>query len=213
MAIRYHDAQLYERDLALFPRNQWLNDAAMHFYLTMIHHEMCGSADDVLLMDPAVASCMLLQCDDQEDLADLANGLDLHAKALLLLPVNDRSSFASQGSHWALLVYRRATNAFEFYDSSSNHNLNSAHELARVLLLALGRDPATANIQAMACAQQTNGFDCGLYACLTAEWISRRFVSHGSTPAESLIAYVTPARVRSVRESMPSRVAALPLDE
>ncbi|EQC40895.1 hypothetical protein SDRG_01960 [Saprolegnia diclina VS20] len=213
MAIRFHDAQLYERDLALFPRNQWLNDAAVHFYLTMIHYEMCGGADDVLLMDPAVASCMLLQCDDPEDLADLANGLDLHTKALVLLPVNDRSSFASQGTHWALLVYRQATNAFEFYDSSSNHNIDSAYELARVLLLALGQDPATATVQAMACAQQTNGVDCGIYACLTAEWISRRFVSHGATPAESLTGYVTPARVRSVRASMPSTVAALALDE
>ncbi|ETW08186.1 hypothetical protein, variant [Aphanomyces invadans] len=141
-AFRYHDAQLYARDLSLFTSNAWLNDAAINFYFTVVYHDLCGAPSDVLLMDPAVVSCMMLQCDEDEDLIDLTQGLQLKEKSLIVLPVNDRSSFDSQGSHWALLVYSSA-NGFEFYDSSADHNLHSAVEVAGVLGRALGLPTST----------------------------------------------------------------------
>ncbi|OQS00629.1 SUMO protease [Achlya hypogyna] len=212
-AVLYHDAQLYERDLALFVKKQWLNDAAINFYFTMIHHETCHGAEDLLLMDPAVASCMLLQCDDEDDLTELAQGLQLARKELIVLPVNDRSSFESQGSHWALLAYRPASGTFQYYDSSGQHNLESAYEIARVLVMALGGKPNNVVLQVAPCPQQTNGVDCGMYVCLIAEWLSARWSSSDRLPPEDLHAYVTPARIENVRAAMPRLVAALRQDE
>ncbi|KAF0689605.1 Aste57867_18962 [Aphanomyces stellatus] len=203
-AILYHDAQLYDRDLRLFPTNQWLNDAAINFYFTVAFHDLCGASSDILFMDPAVVSCMMLQCDDDEDLEDLAQGLQLREKSLLLVPINDRSTFDSQGSHWALLVYS-ATDGFQFYDSSSGHNLDSAVEVARVLQRAAGLP--TADVHHVASSpQQENAFDCGMYVCMTAEWIAMSFLG---IQCERLDAFLTPTRIHEKRQAMPSIVRDL----
>ncbi|OQR82186.1 SUMO protease [Thraustotheca clavata] len=207
--VLYHDAQLYDQDLKLFTQNAWLNDAAINFYLTMIYHEMVHGRDDVLLMDPAVVSCMMLQCDDEEDLLDLAHGLQLQFKKMILLPVNDRENFDSQGSHWALLVYHQQTKSYKFYDSSNNHNLQSAREVAQVLDKALGTKSRHIEIECPACPQQRNGVDCGMYVCLIAEWLSIRYATNDQSPVETLENYVSPQKIRHVRKAMPNIVASL----
>ncbi|KAH9084875.1 hypothetical protein Ae201684P_002110 [Aphanomyces euteiches] len=199
----YHDAQLYDRDLRLFTSNEWLNDAAINFFFTMTYHETCEARSDILLMDPAVVSCMMLQCDDEEDLRDLAQGLQLREKSLILLPINDRQNFDSQGSHWALLVYC-TDNGFQFYDSSSNHNRESAEEVAAVLQRAIGLPTSTVAIES--CPQQQNAFDCGMYVCLIAEWLCR---SRLGLEQLSLKDYVTPKRIRETRQAMPDIVQHL----
>ncbi|CAK4158834.1 unnamed protein product [Aphanomyces euteiches] len=158
----------------------------------MTYHETCEARSDILLMDPAVVSCMMLQCDDEEDLRDLAQGLQLREKSLILLPINDRQNFDSQGSHWALLVYC-TDNGFQFYDSSSNHNRESAEEVAAVLQRAIGLPTSTVAIES--CPQQQNAFDCG--------------ISRLGLEQLSLKDYVTPKRIRETRQAMPDIVQHL----
>ncbi|RHY06750.1 hypothetical protein DYB25_011758 [Aphanomyces astaci] len=203
-AVLFHDAQLYDRDLRLFTTNAWLNDAAIHFYFTVVFHTLCGAPADVLLMDPAVVSCMMLQCDDDEDLIDLAQGLQLKEKSLIVLPVNDRRSFDSQGSHWALLVYSTA-HGFQFYDSSADHNFDSAMEVAGVLGRALGL-PTDSVVRSVPCPQQHNAYDCGMYVCMVAEWLC---TSHCSKQSLALAEFVTPTAIQSKRRNMPSIVDQL----
>ncbi|KAI9983272.1 hypothetical protein PInf_007216 [Phytophthora infestans] len=71
--LNYHDVQLYESDAALFTGHQWLNDNAINFYLQYLTQTVARR--DVLLMDPAVVSCLLHQCEDEDEYQELAIGL------------------------------------------------------------------------------------------------------------------------------------------
>lgn len=60
--LSYHDAILYSSDVRLFKAPNWLNDSCINFYLRYLEHEECKGRPDLLFMDPAVVSCMMIQC-------------------------------------------------------------------------------------------------------------------------------------------------------
>ncbi|KAI9905460.1 hypothetical protein PsorP6_013645 [Peronosclerospora sorghi] len=73
--LNYHEVQLYESDVTLFRNRQWLNDNAINFYFQYLTQTRASKS--VLLMDPAVVSCLLHQCEDEDEYRELAKGLDL----------------------------------------------------------------------------------------------------------------------------------------
>ncbi|RLN64943.1 hypothetical protein BBJ28_00009896 [Nothophytophthora sp. Chile5] len=214
--LNYHDVQLYDSDVALFASRQWLNDNALNFYFQYLYQTLClrgdGSNSDVLPMDPAVVSCMLHQCEDDDEYADLARGLDLQNKQLCLIPVSDNAALDGQSSHWSLLVFR--SGRFEHFDSSGGLNSRAAQRIAstfEVLLRAVGRhdgDQAGEKVEDVADApQQQNGYDCGMYVLVLAEYFCRRHANESVPP--SLQAYATPERVTQLRLQMPALVQKL----
>lgn len=63
LLFNYHDdAQVTEGDLILFRPPGWLNDRCINFYFRVLEHEEFKDRPDLLFMDPAVVSCMLIQC-------------------------------------------------------------------------------------------------------------------------------------------------------
>lgn len=235
--LRYHDAQLYASDVALFAPRQWLNDSAIHFYLTYLQYTVCRSGndagaaegggcggsddDDVLLADPAVVSCLTLQCDDDDEFRELGDGLRLPAKRLCLLPVSDNEQLGGASSHWSLLVFRRDVLAFEHFDSSAGTNARAAarvkYAFEKMLRLC---DPSidtavTAELplsEAQSAPQQTNSYDCGMYVLAVAEWLCRQH--RGNELALPLLAaFVTPERVTQTRRLMPALVRRLQLEQ
>lgn len=56
------DAQVTEGDQVLFKPPGWLNDRCINFYFRVLEHEEFSDRPDLLFMDPAVVSCMLIQC-------------------------------------------------------------------------------------------------------------------------------------------------------
>ncbi|TYZ53524.1 hypothetical protein PybrP1_008985 [[Pythium] brassicae (nom. inval.)] len=230
----YHDAQLYASDVALFAPRQWLNDSAIHFYLTYLQHMVCQtrssgaeaaeadgeSGGDVLLADPAVVSCLTLQCDDDDEFRELGDGLRLADKRLCLLPVSDNEWLGGASSHWSLLVFRRDALAFEHYDSSAGANARAAARVKcafeKMLRLC---DPSvgaavTAEMpleEARDAPQQTNGYDCGVYVLAVAEWLCRQHVGENALPP--LAEFVTPERVTQTRRAMPALVRRLQVEQ
>ncbi|RLN63623.1 hypothetical protein BBJ29_002877 [Phytophthora kernoviae] len=163
--LNYHDVQLYDSDVALFSSQQWLNDNAINFYLQYLAQTRCLS--DVLLMDPSVVSCLLHQCEEEDEYADLAGGLALKDKQLCLIPVSDNEALGGQSSHWSLLLFQDGH--FRHFDSSGGHNKHSARRIAQafeVLLRAVDRhdgDGAAEQVDDVEDApQQQNGYDCGI---------------------------------------------------
>ncbi|KAI9917435.1 hypothetical protein PsorP6_012570 [Peronosclerospora sorghi] len=73
--LNYHDVQLYESDVTLFRNCQGLNDNAINVYFHYLTQSRASTS--VLLMDPAVVSCLLHQCEDEDEYRELAKGLDL----------------------------------------------------------------------------------------------------------------------------------------
>lgn len=63
LLFNYHDdAQVTEGDQILFRPPGWLNDRCINFYFRVLEHEEFQDRPDLLFMDPAVVSCMLIQC-------------------------------------------------------------------------------------------------------------------------------------------------------
>lgn len=198
--LNYHDVQLYESDVALFVGQKWLNDNAINFYLQYITRTVAPS--DVLLIDPAVVSCLLYQCEDEEEFKELAEGLCLKSKRICFIPVSDNDKLGGESSHWSLLLY--CGGEFKHFDSSSGCNKISARRVARSfvhLLKIIGRcDGAENNFQVeevLDAPQQQNSYDCGMYVILLAEFLTRRYA--GEMEKMSMDNYVTPQKVTGMR--------------
>ncbi|EEY68625.1 SUMO protease, putative [Phytophthora infestans T30-4] len=175
--LNYHDVQLYESDAALFTGHQWLNDNAINFYLQYLTQTVARR--DVLLMDPAVVSCLLHQCEDEDEYQELAIGLDLTSKQLCIIPVTDNDALGAGSSHWSLLLY--SDGDFQHFDSSSGHNHHAARRLAEsfeVLLRAAGKRRGSGFsrrlVEVQNAPQQQNGYDCGMYVLVLAEYFCRQ---------------------------------------
>ncbi len=98
--INYHEALVFTEDPKLFKAPGWLNDRCLNFYFRVLEHEEYGDRPDLLFMDPAVVSCMLIQCTKDEELEELGQGLGLSARSLVFIPVNDAEEFFSGCTHW-----------------------------------------------------------------------------------------------------------------
>jgi sentrin-specific protease 8 len=150
----------------------------------------------VALVPPPTA--FLLVHTDPPTALELLAPLALHRRALVLLPVTDNADVghAGGGSHWSLLMFHRALNAFLHFDSAGGGgNRRPAMGLAGAVLPLLQVGPTAAAAAAAAEAdrgggggetqqpsfglwrdspQQTNGHDCGVYVCAMArqmcEW-------------------------------------------
>jgi sentrin-specific protease 8 len=216
--LNYHDVQLYASDVALFAARQWLNDNAINFYLQFLYRSRCLPAgargEEVLLMDPVVVSCLLWQCENEEEYAELAHGLGLAGKRLWFVPVSDSASLGGASSHWSLLVFDAQQRRFAHYDSSAEHNAEAAERVAReveTLLRASSLGEATGRsysevVHVRDAPQQTNGYDCGMYVLLVAEYLSRAHLGDALPP---IAEYVTPERVTDLRMQMPELVRRL----
>ncbi|KAG7393088.1 hypothetical protein PHYPSEUDO_012423 [Phytophthora pseudosyringae] len=208
--LHYHDVQLYDSDVALFAGRQWLNDNAVNFYLQYLTQTAAPS--DVLLMDPAVVSCLLHQCEDEDEYRDLAGGLSLESRVLCVLPVTDNDALGGDSSHWSLLLYRDGQ--FQHWDSSAGHNKHAARRVAEsfeLLLQAAGRrdgDGASGRVEeAQDAPQQRNDYDCGMYVLVLAEYLCRQHA--GEMAATSLEDYATPQRVTDLRLQLPKLIEKL----
>uniref|UniRef100_K3XBB7 Ubiquitin-like protease family profile domain-containing protein n=1 Tax=Globisporangium ultimum (strain ATCC 200006 / CBS 805.95 / DAOM BR144) TaxID=431595 RepID=K3XBB7_GLOUD len=225
--LNYHDVQLYDSDVALFATRQWLNDNAINFYLQFLTHDALngGAVADLLLMDPAVVSCMMLQCDDDDEYEDLGRGLTLDSKRVCFIPMNDNDQFGGESTHWSLLVYRRDERTFAHYDSSSGHNAHAAKrimaEFEKMLRLCGAVDGHAAKatfVDVRETPQQRNGYDCGMYVLVITEYLCRKYVHEqqqqrgdggNAEPMPSMQAFVTPERVTRTRLEMPALVQRL----
>lgn len=219
--LNYHDVQLYDSDVALFTeQGAWLNDNTINFYFQYLFQSLCvaqGRASELLLMDPAVVSCMMLQCEDDDEYAELGQGLQIQSRKICFLPVNDNQEFGGDSSHWSLLVYYCDARRFEHYDSSSGHNTQAAKRVSetfQTLLRASSAEKSAgkASFQNVRdCPQQRNGYDCGMYVLRLAEYLCKQYLQQADLPA--MKDYVTPQQITQMRRTMPELIKKLQLEQ
>eukprot|EP00903_Cladosiphon_okamuranus_P006735 g6570.t2 len=214
--LNYHDAVIYDTDVGLFGDGGWLNDSCINWFFRVLEHEVFPGRQELLFMDPAVVSCMMNQCDDEEELVDLGRGLDLGSRSMVFVPVNNATGPLSRGSHWSLLVFERETGQrgaagnndnnggsisgrqrFRHFDSSEGSNRTPAELTAAKFSQMLGKsvvgggDSSSRVEHVRDAPQQSNGFDCGMYTVL----LARRLAS---TAAAATTATATPVRTPPV---------------
>ncbi|KAM3576238.1 hypothetical protein VYU27_001946 [Nannochloropsis oceanica] len=192
LLFNYHDdAQVTEGDQILFRPPGWLNDRCINFYFRVLEHEEFQDRPDLLFMDPAVVSCMLIQCTDQGELEEVGEGLKLDRRSMVFIPVNDAEDFRSDCTHWSLLVYSAGNGSsaqpgkFFHLDSSGGRNEPAAKRTAaQFWRMVAGKEGGKegGKVEAVrGCPQQVNGYDCGMYVLIMTKYLAHLYVTEGGS--------------------------------
>lgn len=176
--LDYHDAVIYQRDLANFHSGKWLNDACIGFRMKYMEVALFPDKPYILFMDPSVVSMLKVQILDEEDLESVSKGLNIMSRKLIFVPTSDNKSFTEPSSHWSLLVIDAVNYRVHHIDSSNQYNLDSAQLTYEKFQCILNWDKFPPINYVRNSPQQTNGYDCGVYVCLCVE----RFASSPILP-------------------------------
>mmetsp|Transcript_14761 Transcript_14761/g.27765 ORF Transcript_14761/g.27765 Transcript_14761/m.27765 type:complete len:266 (+) Transcript_14761:4137-4934(+) len=161
LILNYHDACIYESDLNLLLKNEWLNDACINYGMTRLStclEDKCTNGhghDSPLIMkflDPSVISYFMFQLtphdpDDIEEFSGLclswgfAEASETSIPTILLLPINDHHSQQGvsyksgcyNGYHWSLMMVVKIQNRVYYlhFDSSPGYNCLAAEAVSR----------------------------------------------------------------------------------
>lgn len=143
----------------------WLSDQILAFYFLYLEHEKYKSLTNRLrFISPQITQWLKLG--SVEEARNFLVTLNALTKEFLFFAVNDGHG-NTNGSHWSLLVYSRASNTFYNFDSLNDLNHHATHQLVRNLKTALGC-PLADFIQHCN-HQQLNTNDCGLHVLCNAE--------------------------------------------
>ena len=131
-------ADIYQSDLELFTACRWLNDSCINYCFRRMEKDG-DIPKHFLLMDPAVVAFMRLQCDNDDEFAELASGIELKDRIWLFIPVNDCSSFEALSNHWSFLLFHTPTGKSFHFDSLGGYNNNAAVSTSSRILRCLLR--------------------------------------------------------------------------
>ena len=169
--LNYNDAVLYESDLELLAsETEWLNDACIHFYLTVLQQRL----PHIKLMDPSVVTFFMHQCDD-DDMLEFSRSFDKTYSAYIV-PINDGHAKSSVwqkvgcGTHWSLLLIR-SDFVYLHADSVAGKNSHAAQAVADMMSTILGHNTLI-SVTELRTPQQHNGYDCGIHTLAAAEILS-----------------------------------------
>eukprot|EP01018_Ginkgo_biloba_P037592 Gb_29482 [translate_table: standard] len=164
--LSYGDVVLRRSDLKILQGPCFLNDRIIEFYFCYLSSL---SSRKMLLVGPCV-SFWILNAPDIDSIQECVHPLKLPEQDLVIFPVNNNKDVgrAEGGTHWSLLVYHRKKNVFEHYDSFSGDNMLYARKLFAKIKDFMSPAVAAKLIEHFT-PQQSNGYDCGLYALAIAK--------------------------------------------
>lgn len=184
--LSYHAASLWHEDTLLLKDGQWLNDNIITFWCEFYSYDLFQARNDYCFMHPSAA--FMARHLSTEDLQEALASLKLPDCAIVFIPINDNedASAVAGGSHWSMLIWYKRDGRFRHYDSSREHNRAAAEVIAHGLwpvlspavheLMQRGSQSAKKRlilpITHEITPQQTNGYDCGVYAMAIAAAIA-----------------------------------------
>jgi hypothetical protein len=173
---------------------EYLDDEVMRRFYADIRRRVPAG---VQLVDPANSYMILNNVNEVEAAAELA-ALTQNDAALVFFPVNNNRNSARQGgTHWTLIVYTRAQNQFDYYDSL-NRAPDAAANAAHARLQELYQSQA---VLTRRLAPQQQESECGVYVLLITEHLA---VSHANAAAPNVpgLANIQNPRQR-IRDALP----------
>lgn len=155
------------RDLCTLADGHWLNDNIIDFYLNMVSERF----PEVYCWTTHFFTTM--KSKGYQGVARWAKRrkVNVTEKNLIVVPINIMST------HWAVAVIDNVAATISYYDSlASNGNLNAVQLLQQYMIKECERllvQPKEYVLHAnMKTPQQLNGFDCGVFSCTVAKFIS-----------------------------------------
>ena len=167
--------RLESRHLQLFCGTNWLNDEIINYYMQMI---VARSQNDQKKFRSVYAFPSFFHNNLMnfgfDNVKRWTKKVDIFSQSLILIPVNLQF-------HWYLVTIDNDAKAIVYYDSWGKHHksvlkmiasyLESEHLDKKGSKLDLGK---WRQITAQNIPQQNNGWDCGMFVCKYAEYLSRR---------------------------------------
>ena len=104
--------------------------------------------------------------------------MDKLLRMLQIYPILDRMHNVRQASssHWSLLYLDLLNNVALHLDSHGDNNCKAAEMMTADILRLLKRE-CTPPVITVRCPQQGNGYDCGIFTILHAEFIADRIAA------------------------------------
>jgi sentrin-specific protease 8 len=162
--LMYGDVQLYQDDVQSCLPGNWVKDSIIEYQYERWERDLFNNYPKIAFVRPALVYLL------QSTKSDV--GLDLTSKSLIFFPVNDGILDQSTGSHWSLLIYKKSSNTFYYYDSMNNYNLKVAIAIKTAIE---GIFPAGSKLVQIATPEQSNGYDCGIYVLAITRILAQRF--------------------------------------
>ncbi|GEQ72414.1 hypothetical protein JCM33374_g6101 [Metschnikowia sp. JCM 33374] len=157
------------KDIKTLADSSWLNDNIIDFYLNMV------SARSSNIFCWTTHFFSTLKSKGYPGVARWAKRkkVNLLEKDLVIVPIN------IMGTHWALAVVDNQAKSIGYYDSlSSRGNIRALESLNEYMLKESERLQVPSISYTlhpnMKTPQQQNGFDCGVFTCTVAKYISER---------------------------------------
>lgn len=155
------------RDLGTLVDGRWLNDNIIDFYLNMVSEKF----PEVYCWTTHFFTTM--KSKGYQGVARWAKRrkVNVTEKKLVIVPINIMST------HWAVAVIDNDAATISYYDSlASKGNLNAVQLLQQYMIKECERllvQPKDYTLHPnMKTPQQLNGFDCGVFSCTVAKFIS-----------------------------------------
>ncbi|VEU22115.1 DEKNAAC103126 [Brettanomyces naardenensis] len=165
------------KDLLTLCDRKWLNDNVIDFYMNLINERSKNS--------PSLPSIHVFSTYFYSTLcrngysgvrkwAKRAN-VDVTKVDHVFIPINIHQS------HWALGVVNNKTKSFDYYDSLFGTGNDILYKLEDYMTEEAKKDHGESYVDyskydfnaAMKCPTQSNGFDCGVFTCTTADYLAR----------------------------------------
>lgn len=163
-----YSIDLTVRDLSTLADGQWLNDNIIDFYLSMVTDQ------NKLVYCWTTHFFSTLKQKGYQGVARWAKRrkINLFEKDKVVVPINIMST------HWALAVVDNKKHTIGYFDSLASRGNIAAVELLQTYMTKeaerLLLTPINYNLIAgEKTPQQQNGFDCGVFTCTVAKFVSR----------------------------------------
>jgi Ulp1 family protease len=194
LIVNYHDACVYESDLALLESpHEWLNASCLAFYFTYLQQQ--SNNNNIQLLDPMVVVYLL----HEQEFEEMRRQFQCRC---LLVPINDalgtnQWNQPGQGRHWSLLVIltdEARGNIATYYhldSAAGGANTRAAEQVMRHCHKHSLVSRTTSNkydpiLQTIPVPQQSNGHDCGLHVLVAAHVIVETFHEDDGLTSEVL---------------------------
>ena len=211
------EATIYAADAALLRARGWLNDSLLSFAGQHLQHRVHAGDQALLFVAPGAVQVLQFE-EDADDLRASVLGLGLAGRRVVFLPVNDCTDLErteAGGTHWSLLVWVACFQAFLHFDSHDDANEMVARAVSTRVGAALGC--ASPRFVSVPCAQQRNGYDCGVYVCLFMELVAPLAAREYASVAEQVAtlasavhaATVSAASIAAHRAELLRRIGAV----
>lgn len=155
-------------------RQKWLNDEVINFYMNLImeRSELRENLPSVFATNTFFLP--RLTTGGYVGVKRWTRKVDIFAKEIVLVPVH------VNGVHWCMAIINLKAKTIKYYDSMGKANDKVLTMLANYLEEEM-RDKKQQNMDmsgwrfenVVGIPQQQNGFDCGVFSCMFAEFYTR----------------------------------------